>query len=97
MHPIQVVARIKIRPDVVDKVQPELFKLVDQTREKDKGCIKYDLYQDNQDHSVFFFIEDWESESLLNQHLNSPHIKAYREATRGMIIQRELNLLTQVK
>jgi hypothetical protein len=45
MHPIQVVARIKIRPDVVDKV----------------------------------------------------HIKAYREATQGMIIQRELNLLTQVR
>ena len=97
MHPIQVVATIKIRPDVVDKVQPELIKLVDQTREKDKGCIKYDLYQDSQDPSIFVFIEDWESESLLNQHLNSPHIKAYREATRGMIIQRELNLLTQVK
>ena len=61
MHPVSVVARIKIRPDAIQKVQQELFKLVDQTRDKDDGCLKYDLHQDNQDPSVFFFLRPGKS------------------------------------
>jgi quinol monooxygenase YgiN len=96
MPQITVVAKIKTRPEVVEKVREALLKLVEPTLQKDDGCINYDLYQDNEDPSLFFFLENWESEELLNKHLDSEHIKAYRDATEGLIEQRDLYRITRI-
>jgi quinol monooxygenase YgiN len=96
MSQVTVVARFKAKADAVEKVREELLKLVEPTRQKDDGCINYDLHQDNNDPTVFFFLENWKSEELLNKHLNSEHINAYREATKGLIEHRDVNLLTRI-
>ncbi len=96
MSQVTVVARIKARPEAVEKVSEALLKLVEPTLHKDDGCINYDLYQDNDNPSLFFFLENWESEVHLKRHLDSGHIKAYREATEGLIEQRDLYRLTRI-
>lgn len=96
MPQVTVVARIKARPDAIQKVRDALMKLVEPTLYKDDGCINYDLYQDNDDPSLFFFLENWVSEELLKKHLDSEHIKAYRKATEGLIEQRDLYHLSRI-
>ena len=96
MPQITVVARIKARPDAIEKVRDALLKLVEPTLNKDDGCINYDLYQDNDNPSLFFFLENWESEELLKKHLDSEHIRAYRKATEGSIEQRDLYRLSRI-
>lgn len=96
MAQITVVARIKARPDAGEKVSEALLKLIEPTLHKDDGCINYDLYQDNDNPSLFFFLENWESEELLEKHLASEHIEAYRKTTEGLIEQRDLYRLTRI-
>jgi quinol monooxygenase YgiN len=96
MPQVTVVARIKARPDAIEKVNEALLKLVESTLNKDDGCINYDLYQDSDNPSLFFFLENWESEEFLKKHLDSEHIQAYRKTIKDFIEQRDLYRLTRI-
>lgn len=72
---IRVVARVVALPDRVEAVKSILISIVSPTRQE-KGCIKYELLQNNADPTDFTFVEEWESETLLEKHLASSHIKA---------------------
>ena len=73
--PLRVVARIKAKPDKIDEVRELLSALVEQTR-KESGCITYDLLQNRNDPTDFTFVEEWASDSALDSHSISDHIKA---------------------
>lgn len=54
----------------------ELVKeLVELTKTNDKGCLKYELFEDTENSNLLTFIEEWESKEALNSHLNSKHFK----------------------
>ena len=61
-----------------------LKKLVIETR-KEKGCIQYDLYEDNRNKGVFFIHENWESNEDLHNHQVSEHMMKFREAIVSLI------------
>jgi len=56
-----------------EEVKSILSGLVEPTRQE-SGCIFYQLLQNQENPKDFVFIEESESEALLNAHLNSPHI-----------------------
>ena len=74
-HTIRVVAHVVALPDKVEAVKSILISIVLPTRQE-KGCIKYELLQNNAEPRDFTFVEEWESESLLEKHLASSHIEA---------------------
>lgn len=96
MAEVTVVARIKANSDAVLRVREELLKLIPPTRKYDKGCLYYDLYQDNSEPALFYFLERWESDELLDKHLESEHLKAFGEATEGLIAEVDINRLTKI-
>ena len=61
-----------------------LKKLVIETR-REKGCIQYDLYEDNRNKGVFFIHENWESNEDLHNHQVSEHMMKFREAIVSLI------------
>ena len=61
-----------------------LKKLVIETR-KEKGCIQYDLYEDNRNKGVFFIHENWESNEDLHNHQVSDHMMRFREGISSLI------------
>ncbi|HXG65278.1 MAG TPA: putative quinol monooxygenase [Blastocatellia bacterium] len=71
---LRVVARIVARPDKVEELRAVLSGLIEPTR-KEKGCIRYELLQNNADPTDFTFVEEWESDAALDAHLDSPHIE----------------------
>src|SRR5271169_2555786 len=93
MANLTVVAKITVKAGMTECVRSELRKLIEPTCTKDAGCISYVLYQDQNDPSVFFFLETWESEELLNGHLDSEHFRAFAMATEGKIEKSEVHLL----
>jgi quinol monooxygenase YgiN len=97
MTNLTVVAKIKAKAGLVEAVHHELEKLVEPTCTKDAGCISYVLYRDQNDPSVFIFLETWESEDLLNQHIGSDHFRAFTKATEGKVEQTEIHLLRKVR
>ena len=90
-----IVARIQAKEDRVEFLRSELQKLVEPTL-TEKGCIQYDLHQDNNDPSVFLFFEIWENRELWQAHMESEHLKAYMAATDGAVADFTLNEMSQV-
>lgn len=84
MPKLTIVANITARSDKIDLVRAELEKLVPITR-SEKGCLQYDLHQDNEDPAHFMFYENWESRDLWQTHMNAQHLQDYMTATEGAV------------
>ena len=96
MSRIAVVAKIKAKSEFTDKIREALLSLVEPTTTKDEGCIDYVLHQDNEDPSLFFFLENWESKELLDKHIASEHLQSFLKNTEGMIEIFEVNILSKI-
>ncbi|MEP2716835.1 putative quinol monooxygenase [Pseudophaeobacter sp.] len=76
-------------------VRAELEKLIDITR-AEPGCLSYDLHLDNENPRLFAFFERWESRALWQDHMNTPHLAAYMQATSESVEAFVLNEMTQI-
>lgn len=61
-----------------------LKKLVIETR-KEKGCIQYELFEDNRNKGVFFIHENWESNDDLHNHQVSEHMMKFRDGISSLL------------
>ena len=95
MSKLTIVANIHVAASQIDLVKTELLKLVPLTR-AEKGCINYDLHQDNENPAHFMFFENWESRDLWQAHMNAPHLAAYMAATDGAVEQFSVNEMSQI-
>jgi quinol monooxygenase YgiN len=95
MAKLTIVANIKAKAEKVELVKSELLKLIDITR-AEKGCINYDLHQDNDNPSHFLFYENWESRDLWQAHMDNQHLKDYLDATEGAVEEFTVNEMTQI-
>ena len=84
MPKLTIIADIKANRDKIDLVKESLLSLIEPTR-AERGCINYDLHQDNDDPAHFFFYENWESRDLWQDHMNSAHLAAHKAKTEGCI------------
>jgi len=95
MTNLTVVAKITAKTGKAETVFDELKNLIEPTCTKDAGCISYVLYRDRNDPAVFFFLETWENEKLLNLHLDSEHFRTFAKATADIVEKSEVHLLTK--
>ncbi|MFA0809802.1 putative quinol monooxygenase [Microbulbifer epialgicus] len=95
MSKLTIVANIKTKADKIDLVKSELLKLIAITR-AEKGCINYNLHQDNDNPTHFVFYENWESRDLWQTHMNNNHLKEYMAATEGAVDEFTLNEMTEI-
>lgn len=95
MSKLTIVANIHANADKIELVKAELEKLIPITR-AEKGCIQYDLHQDNDDPVHFMFYENWDSRELWQAHMNAPHLAAYMEATGGAVAKFTLNEMSHI-
>jgi len=72
--PLTVIARIKAKPGMENRVRQELEKLLAPTR-IEQGCINYDMHQSTSEPALFLFHENWTTEADLDRHLRAPHIQ----------------------
>ena len=73
---ITVIARIKAREGMAEKVRGELMALLAPTR-SEPGCINYVLHQAADDNGEFMFYENWTDKEALDKHLAMPYLKAF--------------------
>ena len=92
---LTIVAHIHAKEDQVDLVRTELEKLIPITQ-AEKGCIQYDLHQDNENPAHFLFYENWESRDLWQAHMQAPHLAAYMEATDGAVAEFTLHEMQRI-
>ena len=72
---IKVVAKNYIKADKISDFISLAKKLVQETRQKDSGCIQYALFQDAENPQILTIIEEWENKEALEQHMAARHFK----------------------
>ena len=92
---VTVVARLTVKNDAIDAVKAELLKMIVPTR-REEGCIEYRLHQDNENPATFVFYENWENAACVEQHMNSPHFRAYVAAVGGLLADKVVYKMTEI-
>jgi quinol monooxygenase YgiN len=69
---LKVVAKLILKPGAKDAVIEIARELVEKTR-LEAGNISYSLNADVNDPSVVAFIEEWQSQEVLDEHMASEH------------------------
>ncbi len=92
---IVVCAKVLAKTGRLELVKEELLKLIAPTR-AEKGCISYELHQDNDNENIFIFFEHWESMEALDTHLATQHIADYLKATEGCVSEFIVKKMTKI-
>lgn len=69
---IKIIAEFDMKPDRVSEAVQLAEELVAETR-KEAGCISYELFQDTDRANHLIFLEEWESQAVLDRHSASEH------------------------
>ena len=78
---IQIIAKNHIKNDKIGEFLKLAAGLVEDTRKKDSGCIRYELVQDLKNPQLLIMLEEWDSQEALNSHMNSEHFKEVMAAS----------------
>ena len=89
---INVIASIRVKTEKLSEFL-EIFKSNVPSVRDENGCIEYfpavdidaDLPPQSLDENVVTIIEKWESLEALRDHLNAPHMLAYKEKVKDIV------------
>ena len=96
MKEVVVVATLTLKETDSEGALEALKALHTATHQKDKGCLQYDLHKDNEKANTYVFVERWESEALLSEHMQKAHFKAFQEALEGKVESRAIQKLEKI-
>jgi quinol monooxygenase YgiN len=71
---VRVVAPNYIKPEEAKTAEPLFREIIAATR-KEKGCIEYRLFTKKDEPGLYVFIEEWETQADLDNHIASEHFK----------------------
>lgn len=70
---LTVIAKITAQAGKEEIAKQALLGLIPPTV-AEEGCIDYVLHQSNEDATIFYFYENWESQEHLDKHLVNNHL-----------------------
>ena len=91
-QPFTAIATLIAKPGQQDALEQALRALVEPSRAED-GCSQYDLHCDLADPQVFYVIEHWASEEILQTHNASAHFQNFQATAAQTIEHFELKRL----
>lgn len=83
---IHVVARFTARAGKEDELRAVLIALVPPTR-RELGCYQYDLMVEMHDPQRFCFVERWDDEEALEQHLRTDHMAQALRQLEDLVVE----------
>ncbi|MDR2948309.1 MAG: antibiotic biosynthesis monooxygenase [Dysgonomonas sp.] len=92
---LKIVAIMTVKPEAVEDILSVFQPLVQGSQEED-GCIFYNLHQDISDPTKFIMLEEWKSQAAIDFHNNTEHYKAFKEASKDMIVKSEVSVMKLV-
>ncbi|MGL6341163.1 MAG: putative quinol monooxygenase [Waterburya sp.] len=79
MTVLTIIAHIKAKPGMEQRMQQDLLGLLAPTR-SEPGCITFDLLSDINDPTVFILYENWENQAAIDAHFEQPYVKQVLQA-----------------
>ena len=93
---LTITAEIISLPGKREQVKQSLLRLIPPTL-AEKGCLNYDLHQDQKNLDRFFFYENWATRQDWLHHNASPHIAAHKKVAEDSILNVVIHELTPIQ
>ena len=83
---IKVVAKFIVQEDKIQVFKDRVEDLIEKTRQEE-GNISYELYQDVNNPQVLTFIEEWQSQEALKEHMRTAHFQETVPVLEDLLIE----------
>ena len=85
---IALFVSLKVKPDQRDRfLSAAEDDSICSVRDEGGGCLRFDVYQDQQDQNRFFFHEVYRDQAALDAHTTMPHYARWRDASREVLAE----------
>jgi quinol monooxygenase YgiN len=85
---IALFVSLKVKPDQRDRfLQVAEDDSTSSVRDEGGGCLRFDVYQDNEDQNRFYFHEVYRDQAALDAHRTMPHYERWAKASAEVLAE----------
>jgi (4S)-4-hydroxy-5-phosphonooxypentane-2,3-dione isomerase len=94
---IALFVSLKVKPDQRDRfLAVAEDDSTGSVRDEGGGCLRFDVYQDQQDENRFYFHEVYRDQAALDAHRTMPHFARWSQASQEVLAEPASRQLTTV-
>jgi len=86
--PVLHTAHLRVRAEAVAAFKARILRHARTSLEREPGCRRFDVHQEQGDPTLFFLIEVYGDQAALDAHRASAHYLAFRENTKDWVVER---------
>jgi len=91
-----VLVKVQVRPELLDEFKTAILRNASLSVERDPGCLRFDVLQEQDDSTRWNFYEIYEREQEWIDHRSSAHFLAFKDVGDRAILSRDVTKLTGV-
>lgn len=91
-----VLVRVQVKPELLGEFKTAILKNAELSVQRDPGCVRFDVLQEEDDPTRWYFYEVYEREQAWLDHRESAHFRAFMEVGNRAIVTREVAKLTGI-
>src|SRR3954471_15871248 len=91
-----VLVKVQVKPELVGEFKTAILKNATLSVERDPGCVRFDVLQQEDDPTRWYFYEVYEQEQAWIDHRSSAHFLAFKDVGDRAIVTREVTKLTGI-
>ena len=88
-----VLVKVQVKPELIDEFKTAILKNAALSVERDPGCMRFDVLQQQDDPTRWFFYEVYDKEQAWLDHRKAPHFVAFMEVGNRAILTRDATKL----
>ena len=91
-----VLVQVQVKRELLGEFKAAILKNAELSVQRDPGCVRFDVLQQEDDPTRWFFYEVYEKEQAWVDHRASAHFLAFKEVGDRTIVTREVTKLTGI-
>jgi autoinducer 2-degrading protein len=91
-----VLVKVQVKRELIAEFKTAILRNAELSVQRDPGCVRFDVLQQEDDPARWFFYEVYEREQAWVDHRAAAHFLAFKEVGDRAILTREVTKLTGV-
>ena len=91
-----MLVKLQVKPELVAEFTAAILKNAALSVERDPGCVRFDVLQQQDDPTRWLLYEVYDQEQAWVEHRKAPHFLAFMEVGNRAIVTREATKLTGI-
>ena len=91
-----LLVKVQVKPELLDEFKSAILTNAELSVQRDPGCVRFDVLQQQDDPHQWFFYEVYDTEDSWLEHRKAAHFLAFMEVGSRAIVTREATKLTGI-